>query len=223
LVEEVARSKRLIGQIQRQELAQTILEVLPQGHESGLDADLLDGLHAIEIIAKAKVISIPSGGGGGGGVSDHGALTGLEDDDHLQYLLADGTRRMTGHLLPASSLQYNLGSSTVKWLRGYLNDVFLSNKLYSDKIGEYSSGMGVTIDNLLVKDGGLPSVAADILQTGEVFLRTGVDADGILPTPGASYRGKMIRVEGGAGVADKLYICMKAADESFSWIQIAIG
>ena len=26
------------------------------------------------------------GGGGGGGVTDHGALTGLADDDHLQYL-----------------------------------------------------------------------------------------------------------------------------------------
>ena len=31
-------------------------------------------------------------GGGGGGASDHGDLTGLGDDDHTQYLLADGTR-----------------------------------------------------------------------------------------------------------------------------------
>ena len=30
--------------------------------------------------------------GGGGGVTDHGALTGLGDDDHAQYALADGTR-----------------------------------------------------------------------------------------------------------------------------------
>lgn len=28
------------------------------------------------------------GGGGGGGVTDHGALTGLADDDHTQYLTA---------------------------------------------------------------------------------------------------------------------------------------
>jgi len=34
--------------------------------------------------------------GGGGGVSDHGALTGLADDDHTQYLLAAGTRAGTG-------------------------------------------------------------------------------------------------------------------------------
>ena len=36
---------------------------MPQGPGSGLDADMLDGLHAVEIIGKARV----SGGGGGGG------------------------------------------------------------------------------------------------------------------------------------------------------------
>lgn len=30
--------------------------------------------------------------GGGGGTSDHGSLTGLGDDDHSQYALADGSR-----------------------------------------------------------------------------------------------------------------------------------
>lgn len=30
---------------------------------------------------------LPDGGGGGGGVTDHGALTGLADDDHTQYSL----------------------------------------------------------------------------------------------------------------------------------------
>lgn len=34
----------------------------------------------------------------GGGVTDHGALTGLADDDHTQYLLVNGTRAMTGDL-----------------------------------------------------------------------------------------------------------------------------
>ena len=38
------------------------------------------------------------GGGGGGGVSDHGLLTGLIDDDHLQYLHINGAleREMKG-------------------------------------------------------------------------------------------------------------------------------
>lgn len=38
------------------------------------------------------------GGGGGGGVTDHGALTGLGDDDHAQYLLTSGVRAMGGSL-----------------------------------------------------------------------------------------------------------------------------
>lgn len=42
--------------------------------------------------------------GGGGGVSDHGALTGLGDDDHTQYLLADGTRNLTGNLTVSSGV-----------------------------------------------------------------------------------------------------------------------
>ncbi|MCP4900040.1 MAG: hypothetical protein GY906_23980 [bacterium] len=31
-------------------------------------------------------------------ISDHGGLTGLADDDHTQYLLADGTRNLTGNM-----------------------------------------------------------------------------------------------------------------------------
>ena len=38
----------------------------------------------------ARVSALESGGGGG--VTDHGALTGLGDDDHTQYALADGSR-----------------------------------------------------------------------------------------------------------------------------------
>src|SRR6056297_3038622 len=45
------------------------------------------------ITASPAVTQITVGtGGGGGGVTDHGALTGLADDDHTQYALADGTR-----------------------------------------------------------------------------------------------------------------------------------
>lgn len=43
-------------------------------------------------------IQIVETGGGGGGVTDHGALSGLADDDHPQYFLADGTRPIDGDL-----------------------------------------------------------------------------------------------------------------------------
>ncbi|MCK5225146.1 MAG: hypothetical protein KAQ89_00355 [Planctomycetes bacterium] len=42
---------------------------------------------------------------GTGGVTDHGALTGLADDDHTQYVLVNGTREMTGTL--------NMGANNV--------------------------------------------------------------------------------------------------------------
>lgn len=35
---------------------------------------------------------------GGGGVTDHGDLTGLEDDDHQLYFLQDGSEKLTGTL-----------------------------------------------------------------------------------------------------------------------------
>lgn len=38
------------------------------------------------------------------GVTDHGNLAGLSDDDHVQYVLADGTRNVTGALIMESDL-----------------------------------------------------------------------------------------------------------------------
>ena len=38
------------------------------------------------------------------GAKDHGALTGLGDDDHTHYLLADGTRNLTGNLTVSSEV-----------------------------------------------------------------------------------------------------------------------
>jgi hypothetical protein len=45
-----------------------------------------------------------------GGVTDHGALTGLGDDDHPQYLLANGTRALTGNLSAGNNRITNLAS-----------------------------------------------------------------------------------------------------------------
>lgn len=100
---------------------QTALDILNKlktvdGSGSGLDADTIDGLHANELSTVATlndltdvIITSPSSNqllqyngtnwvnatvslGEGSGVTDHGALTGLSDDDHSQYLLATGSR-----------------------------------------------------------------------------------------------------------------------------------
>ena len=62
--------------------------------------------------------------GAQGGPLDHGAaLTGLGDDDHTQYLLVNGARAMSGHLLPSLTDTYDLGSSTRLWRKGWLSEL----------------------------------------------------------------------------------------------------
>jgi hypothetical protein len=55
----------------------------------------------VETIANTRArgsVSAGGTGGGGAGVTDHGALTGLGDDDHAQYLLASGGRALAGNM-----------------------------------------------------------------------------------------------------------------------------
>jgi hypothetical protein len=50
--------------------------------------------------------------GGGGGVTDHGALTGLSDDDHTQYILVNGTRAFSGNISLGNNKVVNLATPT---------------------------------------------------------------------------------------------------------------
>jgi hypothetical protein len=62
---------------------------------------------------RGKVPSNQVGGGAGGGITDHGALGGLADDDHLQYSLVDGTRAFTGNVtVPALICGGDITSNT---------------------------------------------------------------------------------------------------------------
>jgi len=58
----------------------------------------------------ANAAAVTGGGSGGGGASDHGDLTGLVDDDHTQYMLADGTRSFTGVLNVGGNHIINVGN-----------------------------------------------------------------------------------------------------------------
>lgn len=53
---------------------------------------------------------VEAGNKAAGGVVDHGVLTGLADDDHPQYLKADGTRALTGTLNMAGNSIVNVGT-----------------------------------------------------------------------------------------------------------------
>lgn len=43
------------------------------------------------------------------------------------------------------------------------------------------------------------------------------------PAPAVAYRGQIVLEEGGSGTEDKLYICLKSADDSYMWDEIATG
>jgi len=83
----IAKSKALVAEHARSQAAQGLLEILPQGHGSGLDADMVDGLHAAEIISKAAI----RGSGGGGGGSSNGNATKIQDKDVDITARADDT------------------------------------------------------------------------------------------------------------------------------------
>ena len=79
-----------------------LLPLLPVSSSTGGDVVIPAGIPAGGTTGQALVKAsdadfdvewAPGGtGGGGGGVTDHGALSGLADDDHTQYALADGSR-----------------------------------------------------------------------------------------------------------------------------------
>ena len=80
------------------------------------------------VVFKSEMTGYLSGGG-----ADHGNLSGLADDDHLQYGRTDGTRAITGQQT------FEAG-------------------ILTDTIGEETSAAGVTVDTLLIKDGNIAAV-----------------------------------------------------------------
>jgi len=60
--------------------------------------------------------------------SDHGALTGLADDDHTQYLLVDGTRQMAGSLNMGANA---ITAATTIGATGVITTTAASNQLVS--------------------------------------------------------------------------------------------
>jgi len=68
-------------------------------------------------------------------VSDHGNLTGLGDDDHTQYLLADGTRALTGDLDVGSNNIINVVDADTE---------SLTNQDYNESVNSIANATGAT-------------------------------------------------------------------------------
>lgn len=63
--------------------------------------------------------------------------------------------------------------------------------------------------------------ATGALLASQRYLQAGTVT--ALPTASSQYRGRMVRVEGAAGVADSLYVCMKSATDTYSWKPVVTG
>lgn len=111
------------------------------GAGSGLDADLLDGQQGSYYLGWSNLTGVPAGFADGvdnTGATNHGALTGLGDDDHPQYLLADGTRPLTG---PIDFGDYNLTNA---------HDIYINDDI--ELLGGTSSEI-IGVDNIIFQDG----------------------------------------------------------------------
>ena len=86
------------------------------------------------------------------GVTDHGALSGLSDDDHTQYTKADGTRDFTGKVSYDSHPTFTSDTEIVD--KKYVDDYktggkidhkkFTEHKTYKDKKGNIVNAVELT-------------------------------------------------------------------------------
>lgn len=149
--------------------------------------------------------------GGGGGVSDHGALTGLGDDDHAQYLLIDGTRAMTGGLEIDGDLTFS-GAQAISTTTGNITLDPASGTLVIDAdislTGAYEIGNttgALTLDpatDLVVKSGVHTVQSDSAVAYAEVFT---LGLERVTYNPG-EYSASIVFDRGGGGASGRIHL-----------------
>jgi len=100
--------------------------VKASGGFTGSLTTLGDGSPYIEAIGGVSIITQSNGSlqiSGTQGISEHGALSGLNNDDHTQYILVDGTRAFSGDQSFGGNNVTNLGDLKATSLTGSLTEV----------------------------------------------------------------------------------------------------
>lgn len=155
------------------------------------------------------------------GAIDHGSIAGLSDDDHSQYLLADGTRALSGDLSAGSNKVTNLATPTA--------DADAANKSYVDslvsglkwkpavRVATTAAGaLATSFENGDTVDGVVLSTGDRILLKNQInAIENGIytveasgaptRADDMLSASGAA--GSVVFVDEGSTNADTSWVC----------------
>jgi len=120
---------------------------------------------------------------------DHGGLSGLADDDHTQYSLADGTRAYTGKVSYSSHPTFSADTEIVD--KKYVDDTLLTSEWYPLSAKDY------VVDNTLAPatevlddvyvlsdDGGSPNAAWDGAAAGDIVQFNGTSWVATTPSTG---------------------------------------
>lgn len=120
---------------------------------------------------------------------DHGALSGLSDDDHTQYSLVDGTRAYTGVVSYSSHPTFNNDLQLVD--KKYVDDVMIGDEWYPDSALDYvvDNTLAPASENLddvyvLSHDGGVPHANYDGASAGDIVRFNGTVWVATTPTTG---------------------------------------
>lgn len=212
---------------------QTALDILNKiktvdGSGSGLDADTIDGLHANELSTVAALndltdvtISTPStnqvllyngsiwvNGTITSGVTDHGDLTGLSDNDHPQYYLASNVSTDAQNFLSAinSNLTYNNNTNRLTVTGGLVTQGMRPTSNGTSALGWFdASGTQLVYGdttNLRVGINKAPTVALEVKTAGanNGALQFSSNVFGATIATAAGTSGNILYMSGGADI-----------------------
>jgi len=116
-------------------------------------------------------------------VTDHGSLGGLTDDDHTQYLLADGTRALTGNwatgdfditganLIESDNATSTFLTSTTSWLGTILSGIWNGTAIDFSDYTNATAGTGITFTDDAISTNDSEIVLSSL---------SGYDANGVI-------------------------------------------
>jgi hypothetical protein len=112
----------------------------------------------------------------------------------------------------------------------YINQMITLSSNYAGASDATASYVAVTdytanhnLPEVSVSDVDIPAILTRALRAIDVLLGEGggTETGTALPTASVDYRGTIFTVLGGPGVMDAAFLCVKLADDSYSWIELA--